>query len=140
MAQALPTNRISIEDFRDCPKDFRPTLEKLVFILNGFLTAVYDALSGNLTIPDNVAGMYKTFEITGGAAAANNAFTFAHTLKTKPQGCYVVRAEKISGTTVPITAAVWASWHVGVGTKQIEIDAITGLTTGDKYSITVKVE
>lgn len=140
MAQALPTNRISIEDFRDCPKDFRPTLTKLIFILNGFLTAVYNALSGNLTVPDNVAGMLKTFDITAGAAAGNNTFTFSHTLKTKPQGCYVIRCEKISGTTVALTSPVWVSWHVGIGTKQINIDAITGLTSGDKYSLTVKVE
>lgn len=140
MAKALPTKRISLEDFRDAPKEIRPTLEKLVFILNGFLTAVYDALSGNLTIPDNIAGEYKVFEITGGATAADNIFTFTHSLKTKPIGCYVVHCEDLTGAAIAITSPVWASWTFGSGVQQIEINAITGLTSGTKYRVTVKVE
>lgn len=140
MAAALPTKRISIEDFRDAPKEIRPTLEKLIFILNGFLTATYNALSGNLTIPENVSGMYKDFEITAGPNADDNVFDFTHTLKTKPRGCSVVHCEEISGATVAITNPVWVSWHLGAAQKQIQIDAITGLTDTKKYRVTVKVE
>ena len=140
MAKALPTKRISMEDFRDAPKEIRPTLEKLIFILNGFLTATYNALSGNLTIPENINSQFKEFEITAGANADDNVFSFTHTLKTKPIGCAVIHCEEIAGNTVAITSAVFVSWHLGTATNQIDIDAITGLTNGSKYRITVKVE
>jgi hypothetical protein len=140
MAKFPQIKRISLEDFRDAPKEVRPTLERLIGLLNPFLTTVYGALAGNLTIGDNVVGMFKTFEITAGAAAINNTFTFTHTLKTKPQACHVVKVEQIAGTTVPITSPVFVSWHVGEDANQIEIDAITGLTAASRYNITVKVE
>lgn len=140
MAKFPPIKRIELGDFSDCPKDFRPSLERLVVLLNGFLTAVYDALAGNLTVPDNIAAQFKTFDITAGAAAANNTTSFTHTLRTKPQACHVVKAEEIAGTTVALTSPVFVSWHVADSPKMIDIDAITGLTNAKKYRITVKVE
>jgi hypothetical protein len=140
MASNVPTKRISLEDFRDAPKEVRPALEKLVFILNPFMTAVYDALAGALTAPENIAAQFRTLSIEAGAAAADNTAIFAHTLKTKPQACYVVAVQQVAGTTVPITSPVFVSWHVGTEPKTIEIDAISGLTAGETYTITLKVE
>ena len=140
MAKLPQIKRISLEDFKDAPKEIKGVLEKLIFILNGFLTAVYDALAGNLSAPDNIIAVFKQFEITAGANPEDNTFNFTHNLRTRPQACYVVKAEEVAGTTNPITSAVYVSWHLSEDQSQIEIDSISGLTNTNMYRITVKVE
>lgn len=139
MAKLPIGDRLSREDFQDVPKEFEPILERLLFQLNNFLTTVYDALNKNLSIPDNIIGQYKSFQITAGALASNNTFTFTHTLKVKPTGVTIVAMTQVAGVYTPITAAFSCSWHLDKN-NLIVIDAIPGLTNGQKYNITVRVE
>jgi hypothetical protein len=55
---------LSLEDFADFPAEQQETFEKVVTILNPWLGDVTGALSGRLTIGDNVSASYKTFRCT----------------------------------------------------------------------------
>lgn len=138
MAKFPPLKSIKIEDFSDCPAAFRPTLQKLVNLMNPFITAVYDALAGTLTAPDNIAASYKTFTMRGGTGAEDNTFKFSHGLRTKPRGCFVIGARRTDGTT--ITSPIYVTWQIPRDVGQIEITAISMLLPGVDYEITVRVE
>lgn len=139
MAKLPIGDRLSREDFSDVPKDFEPILDRLLFQLNNFLTTVYDALNKNLTIGDNIVGMYKTLRIVAGANPEDNTQKFTHTLKIKPTGVTIVAVTQIGATYTVLTSAVWCNWHLGID-GQINIDAITGLTNTEQYDITFRVE
>ncbi len=131
----LPTQRrVSKEDFPDAPSWF----DNFTAIISSFMREVYSALNGNLTFGENVNGMVKKFRITAGAAPENNTFTFTHELKLKPFGVYPCQVTQVTGSYAPITSAVFVSWRLNDG-GQIVIDAITGLTNGSIYDITVLV-
>ena len=134
MAQLPQQRRISREDFTEAPHWF----DKMILILTSFMNDVYQALNGNLTFADNVSGMIKSFRITAGAAAANNTFTFTHTLKKKPEGVLLMQVTAVSGNYSPVTSAVTLSWRLN-DDGQIVIDAITGLTNGTSYDLRVLV-
>lgn len=139
MAKLPLGERISREDFSDVPKDFEPILERLLVQLNGFLTTVYDALNKNLTVGDNIVGQYKSIRLTAGATADDNTFTFTHTLRQKPTGVTIVALTQVASVYTPITSAFSCSWHLS-DQNLIVIDAIPGLTNGEKYDLTVRVE
>ena len=134
MAQLPSQQRLSREEFPDAPKWF----DRPVSVLNSFMSGVYQALNGNLTFGQNVAGMFKEFRLTAGAAAANNTFTFTHTLKKKPEGLIPVQVTAVTSNYSPVTSSVSLSWRLNED-GQIVIDAITGLTNGTAYDIRVLV-
>lgn len=139
MAKLPLIDRISREDFTDVPKEFEPILDRLLFQINSFFTTTYDALNKNLTLGDNIVGMYKTLRVTAGAAANNNTINFTHTLKVKPTGVTIVAVAQVGSSYTVLTSAVWCNWHLGID-GQINIDAITGLTNTKQYDITFRVE
>lgn len=51
---------LSMEDFEDFPEEQKPAFEKMVLLLNPFIADTAGAISGRLTIGDNVAASYKT--------------------------------------------------------------------------------
>lgn len=51
---------LSLEDFEDFPEEQKPAFEKMVLLLNPFIADTAGAISGRLTIGDNVAASYKT--------------------------------------------------------------------------------
>ena len=55
---------LSLEDFENFPEEQQETFEKVVTILNPWLGDVTGALSGRLTIGDNVSASYKTIRCT----------------------------------------------------------------------------
>jgi len=131
----LPTQRrLSREDFPAAPSWF----DIAMGVLNGFMNDVYLALNGTLTFGTNIAGMIKSFRVTAGATAADNTFTFTHTLKKKPEGVIPISVTAVTDNYSPVTSAVTLSWRMN-DTGQIVIDAITGLTAGTIYDLKVLV-
>lgn len=55
---------LSMEDFEDFPDEQKPAFEKMVLLLNPFIADTAGALSGRLTLGDNVSASYKTIRCT----------------------------------------------------------------------------
>lgn len=132
MGALPPAQRISREDLKGAPSWIDP----MIRILNDFMQTVYAALNRNLTFGENVIGEFKSFQVKAGAAAGNNTFTFI-TRVPQPQGVFIIAASVVAPTYTPLTSAVWCSWRLGSG--QIIIDSITGLTNGSTYNLRVLV-
>lgn len=133
MAKLPSIVRLSREDYKDAPSWF----ERFLTPMNTFIRTVYEALNGNLTFGDNVAGFEKEFTITAGAAATDNTATFSYSLKKEARGLLLMRATQTADNYTPVAAAVGLSWRKGNG--EIIIDAISGLTNGNQYTIRVLV-
>jgi hypothetical protein len=117
----------------EAPQWILPLLDSM----NQFFDSVYYALNRNLTFTENIDSQYKTFRVLAGANPEDNIFNFALTVHRVPIGLTVQRVTQIAGTYIPITSPVFCSWRVNATT--IVIDAITGLTPGQSYDITVLV-
>jgi hypothetical protein len=133
MAGLPKIRRILKEDLREAPSWF----SKLLDPINTFMDSVYNAMNKNQTFGENVKGQIKSFQVTAGAGAVNNTFFFTTTV-SNPAGVILIRAIQNGSTFVPLTSApTIASWRHGDG--MIYVDSITGLTAGQKYTITILV-
>ena len=133
MAGLPSVRRIMMEDYKDAPA----WLSKLVYSLNLFLDSIYTALNKNLTFVDNVRAQIISMSVLAGAAAINCTTYFATTMPAV-RGVLILSAIQQGNTYTPLTAApTVASWRVSAGT--IFIDSITGLTSGQTYTITFLV-
>lgn len=133
MAGLPSVRRIMREDFKDAPG----WLERLLYPINLFFDSVYTALNKNLTFGENVRAQIKRIQITAGAAATDNIFSFTASIPSV-QGVVLLSAIKQGATYTPLAAApTVASWRYADG--MVHIDSITGLTAGELYTITVLV-
>lgn len=136
MAQPPSVQRLYSDDYKGAPNWF-----KLAFLntLNLFVFPVYNALNKNLTMGQNLNEMPVTFQLTGSATPTNNTISFISPIQGDPIGVNVINVQ-ITGvpTTTYPTAAVQCFWSFD-GTS-IQIGAITGLSNGVNYSITVRVQ
>jgi hypothetical protein len=124
---------IKREDYKDSPSWF----ERFLSPLNLFLRTVYEAFDRNLTFTDNISSVQKEFTILAGSTPADNTAAFTYKMKTDPIGVIPLRVIQESENYVPIQAAIGISWRKGNG--EIIIDAISGLTDGEVYSVRVLV-
>jgi hypothetical protein len=134
MAKLPLIRRILREDLPEAPEWILPLLDSI----NQFFDSVYYALNRNLTLVENVDTQYKTFRVFAGTNPEDNTFNFALTMHRVPVGLTVEKVTQIASTYVPITSPVFCSWRVESTT--IVIDAVTGLTAGQSYDITVLVK
>jgi hypothetical protein len=119
------------EDIPSAPEWILP----LLYSINQFFDTVYYALNRNLNFTENIDAQWKVFRITAGAAATDNTYSFLITMRNKPRGLSLEQVQEIENTYVPITSPVFISWRVNA--NQISIDAISGLTSGKTYDLTV---
>lgn len=131
MAGLPPIKRISREDVREAPA----WVAKLLDPLNNFMDSVWTSLNRGLTFQDNIASQLYSFRVIAGATASANTTKFTLTMKTRPSGILVVSAKLVSGNYSPIGAAVYAEFTLSE--KQVTVTAISGLTNGSTYDITV---
>lgn len=134
MAKLPLIRRILREDIPDSPEWVMPILNAL----NQFFDSVYNALDRNLNFTENIDAQWKVFTILAGASAADNIFSFLITMRNKPRGLTLENIQQIDSNYIPITSPVFISWRVNSG--QISIDAISGLTAGKSYELTVLVK
>lgn len=132
MASPPSAYRITREDLREAPG----WIERLLLVLNDFMRDVFNALNGTLTIGDNVRGEFKTFQLKAGAAAADNTLTFT-TGVPRPRHVAVSQVSQADNPYAAVASAVYASWRFE--DRKVIINAITGLTSGTTYDVTVLV-
>lgn len=116
-------------------------LEKLLRPLNLFLQQVGQALAGNLTVKENLAGRWVDVEVTQGVATK----PFAVGLGTRPaKGVFLARVATPSDQ--PPEAAVVIEWRAssvrqpgGATVPAIEITNFSGLGTGNTATLTLLV-
>ncbi len=105
--------------------------------LNTFTETMWNVLNRNLTIADNLDAQVYAFSILAGAAAINNTQTFTPTLKHVPQAVIVGNCVDQASYAAALSTAVYVSW-AWTG-SQIQIQSITGLTSGHTYLVTLVV-
>lgn len=131
MATLPPINRISKEDLKDAPG----WIDRLLYPLNLFFDSVYRALNRSLTFHDNIDSQEISFSIKSGASASTNTNKFSVTMKNKPTGLILKTATLVAGNYTPIGNAVFIDWYYEGGF--LFITAISGLTNGSTYNITI---
>jgi len=105
--------------------------------LNLFTDPVYLALNKGLTFQENFDAQYFTQQITAGAAAVNNAFSFKSGIKGTPIEVVKVSCNYASDVTIPLTAAVDFCWYQAAGT--IYVTAVFGLVAKSVYNLTLRI-
>lgn len=136
MASPPSISRFYSDDYKEAPSWFKNTF---LTTLNLFAFPVYNALNKNLTVADNLNEATTMITVTGNSVAADNTASFLNPIQGNPQGVTVINVQ-ITGTatqTYP-SSAIQVFWTFD-GTS-IRIGAITGLSNGVVYDITLKVE
>ncbi len=78
-----------------------------------------------------------TFSIKAGAASNNNTQNFASTLSHTPQAVFVAAVADQAAYATPPLNAVGCVWTFS--NPNVMVSAITGLTSGHTYTITLIV-
>ena len=131
---ASTSRKFSPSDYRTAPNWFNG---KFLSQLNLFTDPVYQALSKGLTFLQNFNAQYFTQQITGGSTSASNAFSFKSTIQGPPVEVIKASCNFASDPTVPLTVPVDFSWYYSAGV--VYITAVSGLTSGSVYNLTLRV-
>jgi len=132
MARISPVSRIAAEDF---DKEVQPTVSKLAFVLNNFLTDVSNSYDKGITVDDNLAMEYKDFEVIVDANGVPKAATSIRSLYTRIKGVQCVTVVNYSKPPKAHPFVGWAS----VGNGEIRIQHVTGLEPDVKYTVRVLI-
>ena len=124
-----PVKRFALEDF---PKE-RSWIGNLIEPLNRFFQNVYNNLNHGLTFRDNLKAM-----ISEQIVDQVYPLQFLNTMKVKPVGVWIISLVEIADIPATITDAVTIDWSYN-GAGQIEINNISGLTAGKRYSLGLAV-
>lgn len=120
----------------DYPKEERKFVEQIAAPINDGFNALYFALSGNLSIRDNLFCTVRTIDVTvdvNGAPIGQLVITLD---KQAPIfGCQVVSAVNQSNTAVYPTGAPFLSYSAV--TNGILVNNVTGLQANARYSLNV---
>lgn len=136
MASPPSIQRFYSDDYKEAPDWFKKTF---LNTLNLFVFPTYNALNKNLTISENINQGYTTISITGSSTPTNNTASFLNPIEGDPTGVDVVNVQIVGTPTQQYpSAAVQVFWSFD-GTS-IAIGAITGLSDGVSYQITLRVE
>jgi hypothetical protein len=133
MAQPPITRRINREDLPGAPS----WVDIIIVAINQFFDTCRAALTRQLTFDENFDSQRKTVQIIAGATVTANKFRFAITMTRKPTELIVTKVNLIANTYQPLAAAPWADWHLESG--EVVVDSFHGLTSGQKYDITVRI-
>ena len=132
MARISPVSRIAAEDF---DKDVQPTISKLAFVLNNFLTDVSNSYDKGITIDDNLAMEYRDFEVTVDANGVPRTSTSIRSQYTRIKG---VQCVTVVNYSKPPIAHPFVGW-VATGNGEIRIQHVTGLVPDTKYTVRVLI-
>jgi len=131
----LPTiKRFQSEDYKDSPSWFH----RFIQAVNLYTEPMFNLVNGNLAISANTNEEIYSFQMTSGAAAAGNTFTFApKRFIGIPSGVQIAQCLPVLSVPTAVGAAVTLDWFWN-GT-QIQILAVYGLTNGVKYDVKVRI-
>ena len=131
---ASTSRRFNPGDYKNSPPYFSG---RFLSQLNLFTEPVYLALQNGLNFRENFNAQYFTQIIQAGATPASNAFSFKTSILGYPVECVKVSCNVASDPSIPLTAAVDFSWYFSSGI--IYVTAVSGLTAGTIYKITLRV-
>lgn len=130
---SFPT-RLNAEDFG---KEDQEMAAKLAFILNPFLSDVYNAFQSNLSVKDNLRMEYRSFDVTVDAKGVPVTSTV---LKAGLDGGIEgMPCVNVTNFTTPPTAQPFVGWTYGNSKKELKIQYVTGLVPGQKYTLRVLI-
>jgi hypothetical protein len=124
------TTQLDRSDFPDAPD----WISKLLYPLQKFMTAVYSALTNNLSFQDNVSCVIRSFSLTAGATDDLNTLSVPWTLGRQPLNV-TTTCTNGDGTYTPVYPQL--SWNLI--NNEVRINGIKGLTPGKIYRLTVMV-
>lgn len=142
MAKLPEIRRISREEVRDAPD----WIELLIGPMNNFMQGVWTALSGNLTVGENIVGQVKSLQFRTGADYGNPAednhgfteFSFKHSLRNrKPTAVILGQLYNSDTVEAPFYDPVTLSWKEANG--NVTITYMTGLAISSTYTVTFLV-
>lgn len=118
-------------DFPEAPD----WISTLLYPLQFFMTTIYQALTNNLTLQDNLSCVVQQFSIVAGASETDNTFSFPCNLgrQIAELNAYCTNAD---GSYTPVFPQV--SWNYING--RVVINGIKGLTATRKYNFFVTVK
>ncbi len=105
--------------------------------LNLFTEPVFNALQNGLTFTQNFNAQYFTQIIQAGSTPKDNAFSFKSNIQGNPLECIKASCNVASDPTIPLTSAVDFSWYFNF--PNVFITAVSGLTSGTSYSLTLRI-
>jgi hypothetical protein len=131
---ASTSRKFNPADYKGAPQWF---IGRFLSQLNLFTDPVYLAFQNGLNFQQNFNAQYFAQLITAGATPASNAFSFKSWITGTPVEVIKAACNVATDLTVPLTAAVDFSWYYSAGT--VYITAVSGLTAGTAYRLTLRV-
>lgn len=131
---ASASRKFNPGDYKGAPAWF---VGRFLSQLNLFVDPVYLALLNGLTFLQNFNAQYYTQLIVAGALPTDNKFSFRSGIKGTPLEIIKAACNIAGNLTLPLSAAVDFSWYFDSGT--IFITAVSGLTAGTTYNLTLRV-
>ena len=126
MAKLNTIRRLVVEDY---PKEVRPWLTKMIYILNPFLEQVYTALVNGLTLRDNSKA--QVFSLTISAGETDKLLKWD--VNEKPTSVTIGQIVKTDGTHP--TNQITMTW-LFTQENQLSIK-FNGLNSSNEYSATI---
>lgn len=111
--------------------------------LNSILYTMFTALSGNLTIGDNVVGQTTAIQVTTQSNYSSGFFTPVRipwtSTRYRPSVVLVGKVEKPSSLPAQTAAVSVPSWTYDYSSQSISIPYIAGLADNSQYQITLLI-
>jgi hypothetical protein len=138
MAKLPVLKRILREDLKEAPD----WIERLLYPINTFFDAVFQALKKNITFDENIACQlrdvnFRTTSAYDGTAANWTTVSFVKTIKTKAIGVWILDIKEVADNYTPIEGATSIDWLEFE--DQIEIHLVQGLKVSTSYNMKVIV-
>jgi hypothetical protein len=121
----ISPKKLTLEDF----KSESDWIGKLIQPINNHFEDIQSAVSNNITIDDNLFQEIKEIKFVN--ETSNLPLKFQTKFNKLPKGLYCVFCIASDGTGA--SAQPWATW--GYSNGQIQISAITGLTSSKTYTM-----
>lgn len=137
MAKLPNQKKLRKEDIPDSPDWFGVVID----VMNSFMESVYFALNKQITFNDNIACQIKDINFTTSSIYSTGLLVdfgklqFTHTLKTKPQGLFIMQLTQ--SNNAPIIKTVSCDWNQEGGL--VYINYISGLEDSTTYNLRVMV-
>jgi len=134
MARVNNLKRITVEEFAE---EDQETVGKLAVALNPFLEQVSNAFNKNIDF-DNLNQEIIQVEVTVGSDGKPVSPTEVRvSLRTRPRGLVVIRAENLSGTASFPTGTPFITYDFSG--SNVRILHVAGIPAGRKYSLSMLV-
>jgi hypothetical protein len=137
MARPPKPLQLNVEDFKELPAEVLKGLQAVFRVLNPYLSDVGSALSGSLSLTDNLLASVeesKTFRTT--TSASDVVLRVKNRLPVRPKSV-VVGALAPTADTTTITSAWSHTWKMN-SNNEIEV-RFQGLSNSTEYRVTLVV-